>query len=246
VEGEGPHVGYSTLFVRFARCDLRCNWCDTPQTWKAPQRCRFETGRGDQTFRELTNPVTVKTVLEAADALEVERHHFVSFTGGEPLLQPEAVRALALEFKERGPKIHLETHGAAPEGLAKVIDVIDVVSMDWKFSTDVKWAKDAAHGMDANLADLSEESLRIARKAPDLYVKAVLTPSTSEEELDDMCARIAAQDERTPVILQPVSAHGKVPESLDPQRLMAHLRRVEETLKVVRIIPQTHKTYGAL
>ena len=34
VQGEGPHVGQSTLFVRFGECDLRCRWCDSPHTWQ--------------------------------------------------------------------------------------------------------------------------------------------------------------------------------------------------------------------
>jgi organic radical activating enzyme len=33
VQGEGPHLGTSTLFVRFGVCDLRCAWCDSAQTW---------------------------------------------------------------------------------------------------------------------------------------------------------------------------------------------------------------------
>jgi organic radical activating enzyme len=53
-QGEGPHVGCSTLFVRFGACDLRCRWCDSPHTWKAGPRCRIEDpARGE---REVDNP----------------------------------------------------------------------------------------------------------------------------------------------------------------------------------------------
>ena len=34
VQGEGPDVGASTLFVRLGACDLRCRWCDSPHTWR--------------------------------------------------------------------------------------------------------------------------------------------------------------------------------------------------------------------
>ncbi|MGE4653124.1 MAG: 7-carboxy-7-deazaguanine synthase QueE, partial [Myxococcota bacterium] len=42
IQGEGPHVGASTVFVRFGGCDLRCAWCDSPHTWLPSKRCRLE------------------------------------------------------------------------------------------------------------------------------------------------------------------------------------------------------------
>lgn len=30
IQGEGPHAGRVTHFVRFGGCDYRCSWCDTP------------------------------------------------------------------------------------------------------------------------------------------------------------------------------------------------------------------------
>ena len=46
VQGEGTHVGETTLFVRFGECDLRCRWCDSPHTWQPARVCCFETHRG--------------------------------------------------------------------------------------------------------------------------------------------------------------------------------------------------------
>ena len=95
VQGEGPHVGVPTLFVRFGECDLRCRWCDSPHTWKPAAECRIEVRRGSGAFRTITNPVAVEEVVSAAEALEAPAHRFVSLTGGEPLLQPDAILALA-------------------------------------------------------------------------------------------------------------------------------------------------------
>ena len=110
IQGEGPSVGEPTLFVRFGGCDLRCRWCDSPHTWRPPGRCRFELEPGGERFREVDNPVEVATVLEAARALEVGTHRFVSLTGGEPLLQPGAIPLLQ-ELCDSGRTVLLETSG---------------------------------------------------------------------------------------------------------------------------------------
>ena len=118
VQGEGLHVGETTLFIRFAGCDLRCRWCDSPNTWLPRRACRLESERCSGRFVERDNPVSIADVVEATHHLAVERHRFVSLTGGEPLLQPDAVRALARALRPLGPRIHLETHGLATEALA--------------------------------------------------------------------------------------------------------------------------------
>ena len=62
VQGEGPYVGVSTLFIRFGGCDLRCGWCDSPHTWKPAARCRLEQAPGSAEFREVENPVAVHDI----------------------------------------------------------------------------------------------------------------------------------------------------------------------------------------
>jgi organic radical activating enzyme len=146
VQGEGPHLGQSTLFVRFGECDLRCAWCDSPHTWQPAKECRIELRRGSGEQRVVPNPVGVADAIAACEALELSSHRFVSLTGGEPLLQPEAVSALARGLRGRGPRILLETHGAAAEALEQVVGEIDVVSMDWKLASDVRRASDPRGG----------------------------------------------------------------------------------------------------
>ena len=34
IQGEGPHVGMKTIFVRVAGCDFKCAWCDSKFAWK--------------------------------------------------------------------------------------------------------------------------------------------------------------------------------------------------------------------
>jgi organic radical activating enzyme len=246
IQGEGIHVGSTTLFVRFGGCDLRCRWCDSPQTWLPASRCRVEVGRGSAEFASRENPLSVEDVVSAAESLELAAHEFASLTGGEPLLQPEAVAALARALRAKGPRILLETHGLASEALASVIAHIDVVSMDWKLSSDVRRATDPKRGSVESFHAEHEKFLAIARRAPELVVKLVITPSSLDDEIDEAVARLEASAPEAALILQPVTPFGSVREAPSAARLLALSARVSKRLAKVRVIPQTHKLYGAL
>ncbi len=90
VQGEGPLTGTRTTFVRTARCNLRCRWCDTT----------YSFGPG----RERSIPSIVREV-------ERNRTRHVCLTGGEPLLQSESVD-LARELSRRKITTVIETGGS--------------------------------------------------------------------------------------------------------------------------------------
>ena len=56
----------------------------------------------------------------------------VTFSGGEPLLQPEALSDAIDDVKALGYEIGLHTGGYNPDGLKKVIDRLDWVGLDIK------------------------------------------------------------------------------------------------------------------
>jgi 7-carboxy-7-deazaguanine synthase len=244
IQGEGPYVGTSTLFVRFGVCDLRCRWCDSPHTWHAAKQCRIETARGAAVFRELPNPVTTDDALRALEALELGAHRFVSLTGGEPLLQPEAVGALARALAGRGPRVYLETHGLATAALDRVVDAIDVVSMDWKLASDVRRESDPPRGEVADFHAEHRAFLARALRSAEVYVKAVVTPATTDAELDAMARAVADVDRRVLVVVQPVTPRGPVRERPTAARVLEIAARLERVLADVRVIPQTHPIYG--
>jgi len=246
VQGEGPHVGASTLFVRLGGCDLRCSWCDSPHTWSPARECRIEEARGTGRFRHRPNPVPVAEVLEAARGLELEAHRFVSLTGGEPLLQPRAVAALVDALAGRGPRILLETHGLAADALGRVVERVDVVSMDWKLASDVRRAADPETAPSASFHEAHVRFLRVARRARQVVVKMVITPRTAEGELEAAWKEIAAVDPRAVVVLQPVTPCGEIDQAPSAGRLLELAVRASRLLADVRVIPQVHPLLGAL
>src|SRR5438034_8841034 len=93
IQGEGLHPGKLTYFVRFARCNLACTWCDSTYTF----------GKGDE--------IDFETV---AEAIEASRAPYVCLTGGEPLLHTDDCVRLIQHF----PQIHfdVETGGSLDIG----------------------------------------------------------------------------------------------------------------------------------
>jgi organic radical activating enzyme len=246
VQGEGPEVGTSTLFVRFGECDLRCAWCDTPHSWRRAARCRFELTRGSATFEERENPVPLAALLAAAERLELSRHRWVSLTGGEPLLQPEAVAEVAEAFAGRGPGVWLETHGLHAEALRRVLPHLVLVSMDWKLASDVRRASDPRSGAVADFHEAHEAFLAVAKAAPRVHVKLVVTPASRDEEIEEALRRIARTHPGASLVIQPVTPAGGVKQRPSAARLLALERLASRHLADVRVIPQLHPLLGAL
>ena len=240
VQGEGPHVGRPTVFVRLGGCDLRCDWCDSPGTWKPSRRCRLaQPGEED---REVENPVSIGLIRETIEAFAPAKHSFLSLTGGEPLLQADACGWLSGLGRELGLRVHLETHGLHADALEGVIDGIDVVSMDWKLSRDVRVADDAPP---VDFAASHRDFLIAAQRAGEVYVKVVVTDHTELAELEDVCRAIEEVAPATPLILQPVTPFGRVRERPTASHLLALMSGCEARVSDVRVIPQTHPIYGA-
>jgi pyruvate-formate lyase-activating enzyme len=155
------------------------------------------------------------------------------------------VGALARALRARGPRIHLETHGLASEALAQVIGDVDVVAMDWKLGSDVRRAGARRGDPEAAFHDEHERFLAIARGAARVEVKVVVTPSSRDEELDELALRIARTAPEVTLVVQPVTPCGSVREAPSAERLLGLVMRLSRRIADVRLIPQTHKSYGA-
>ncbi len=90
LQGEGPTTGLRTSFIRTARCNLRCAWCDTT----------YSFGPGKER--------SIPSVLEEVAG---HRTRYVCLTGGEPLLQRESVE-LVRRLSLAGYHTVIETGGS--------------------------------------------------------------------------------------------------------------------------------------
>lgn len=106
VQGEGPSLGHPALFLRLAYCNLRCGFCDTTYSW--------DWSRYDR--REEVDEEDIETVGQRLMALG--RPELLVISGGEPMLQQDAIVKLLIRLERVGwePKVEIETNGTiAPD-----------------------------------------------------------------------------------------------------------------------------------
>lgn len=96
-QGEGPHAGTRTGFVRLGMCNLSCEWCDTPYTWDAS---RFDVDKE-------CPPTTVEEVHARLRPMNVGT---VCLSGGEPLIHHKLLPELLVPEWSW----HVESNGTIP------------------------------------------------------------------------------------------------------------------------------------
>jgi 7-carboxy-7-deazaguanine synthase len=234
-QGEGPRVGERQVFVRLAGCDLRCAFCDTPESFPTPPNARVQIGPLAAAEERLPNPVSFDALLAAVRRLDDPPgiHAAVSITGGEPLLHPHAVVALAQGARALGLRVHVETGGHRPGAVEHVLPHVDELSPDVKLQSatgqPTPWEAHAA----------TYRLLEGAGKA--LAVKAVVGATTPEAEVQQAARFCAEHLPSAPLILQPATL---IPGGPAPPPV-SHLFRLHAAAGMshpdVRVIPQVHR-----
>ena len=233
-------MGEKQMFVRFAGCNLRCDYCDTPASLVRMPSC-------DVGGRSETNPMFLARLLEHLEELDSTRgpHRSVSCTGGEPLLQVEFLAAFLPEARRRGWRTYLETNGMWPEPFRTVAGSVDVASVDLKLPSAVGREFWNEH----------EPFLRIAREhGCGVFVKVIVAANSRREELALAVDLVAKVDRRIPFVFQPVT-----PQPASRERgeaglggaahadggLVARMASAAGAqLDTVLVIPQMHKVLG--
>jgi len=226
IEGEGIFVGKKTLFIRFSGCHLKCKWCDTKYALPLDSGTEYQIDEiKDLIIREL-QPFTYK----------------VNFTGGEPLLQSDAVIELA-DFikKQTNLKTYIESSCFDSELFNKVLPYIDICKIEFK-TDDSKVVENEEYD---NLLLNEIKCLELAVESnKTTYIKIVVTNSTDLESFKNLVYNISKKIKPSNIvgfIIQP--SHGvdlpTVCKLLDAYDI------VQPMFPEVRIIPQLHKEIGA-
>ena len=219
IQGEGIFIGARQIFVRFKDCNLNCLYCDEMPKGLSPKEYDIED------------------LMSKVRSLEESKgpYHSVALTGGEPLLYTDFLKEFLKSLKKEGFKTYLETNGILPGEFGKVINLVDIIAMDFKLPSST--------GERAYWKE-HKEFLKIAARKK-VFVKAVVTPNTTNEDIKKAVALIKRAGENIPLILQPATPVNPSDKAVDANSLLGFLEIASRSnFENIRVIPQIHKLLG--
>lgn len=214
VQGEGILAGTPSSFVRLTGCNLRCVWCDSPDSsW---------------------NPSGGRHALDDLVRWCAKGPRHVVVTGGEPLLSPQ-LSALTQALTEAGHHVTLETAGTVDQPGVHC----DLVSISPK----LRHSTPTQHPTLAQRHERlrwQPEVVRTLMRFPwqlKFVVRAEDDAALAEDvaEIDAMLEALGVDDLHRVLLM---------PECVDPERLTDRYRRVSAVCcaRGFRLGPRLHIT----
>lgn len=225
IEGEGVLYGTKTLFVRLAGCPFTCFYCDTKEALPLDSGKEYD----------------IPDACAQIDKHLEKQTYKVNFTGGDPLVQHEAVAELAKHIQSKKIPTYLESSCFDSKRFAYVMPYIDHIKIELK--TQDSYFVDPKHY--SMLLENGLECLRLAIKSKkSTYIKIVVSSKTIPQNFEEMVRqifKIADPNDLKGFIIQPT--YGIAEPSL--QQLFSFYDIVYPYYKEVRVVPQLHKLIGA-
>lgn len=148
IQGEGASTGKPTLFIRLSGCTLKCNFCDTKYHVKS-------------------------RLLDNKDKKLLKKYKHWTITGGEPLLQQDALYHLIKEYKPNF--VEIETNGT-------IIPSLDFANLISCFNCSPKEPRFQPKGMKKHCT----EPKLLACGVDDRVIKFVYTDKKSERFINSI------------------------------------------------------------
>jgi organic radical activating enzyme len=225
VEGEGILYGTKTLFVRLAGCPFTCFYCDTKESLPLDSGTEY----------------TIEEANQLIDSSLKHQTYKVNFTGGDPLIQHEAVALLAKHIQDKKIPTYLESSCFDIDRFNHVLPFIDIVKIEFKtkdsdFVDSKHYEKFIGHTM--KCLESSVKTKKIT------YIKIVVSSKTQLNEFEELTNQIfdvISKDDIDGFVIQPT--YGVSEPSLD---LLLNLYDIVYPYYIdVKVVPQLHKFIGA-
>jgi len=225
IEGEGILYGTKTLFVRLAGCPFTCFYCDTKESLPLDSGTEYD----------------IQEACRLIDSNLKYQTYKVNFTGGDPLIQHEAVAELAKHIQSKKIPTYLESSCFDVKKFNHLLPFIDIIKIEFK-TKDSKFV-DFKHyeNLISNAIKCLESSLNSKKTT---YIKIVVSSKTELDEFTNLVNRIfdsVSENKINGFIIQPT--YGVAEPSLD--HLLSLYDIVYPFYSHVKVVPQLHKFIGA-
>lgn len=160
---DGPGIRY-VVFLQ--GCKLRCLFCHNPETWKMEEK-------------------NMTTAEELIDKIKRYKNYFgkeggVTFSGGDPLCQPEFLLECLKQCKQEGIHTCLDTSGVGcnKEIYPEILSYTDLVILDIKAVTPEAYKKMTGYPM-KDFLEFLELCQKLEKK---LWLRQVIVPGINDTE----------------------------------------------------------------
>lgn len=225
IEGEGILYGTKTLFVRLAGCPFTCFYCDTKESLPLDSGIEYD----------------IKDAFKLIDSHLQNQTFKVNFTGGDPLIQHEAVAEMAKYIQNKKIPTYLESSCFDSKKFLQLLPYFDIVKIEFK-TQDSEFVDEGHYD---RLISQALECLEFSLKGKKTtYIKIVVSSKTKLKEFSHLVNQIfnlISKEKIDGFIIQPT--YGIAEPSLE------HLLNLYDIVfpfySQVKVVPQLHKFIGA-
>lgn len=156
---DGPGV---RVVIFLQGCPLRCIFCHNPETWEANSKMNM-------------------TPQQTLEFINKYKNYFgedggVTFSGGEPLMQPDYLKETLKLCKKNNIHTCLDTSGVFIKNIAEILESVDLVILDIKAIDSENYKKITNYSIDKFL-----EFLNICQKLnKKLWLRQVIVPGIND------------------------------------------------------------------
>ena len=182
---DGPGI---RVVVFLSGCKLRCKYCHNPETWK------LKSGN------EIKVEDLIKTITRYNSYFKVSKGG-VTFSGGEPLLQPEFLLEMLKACREKGIHTALDTCGVGLGEYDEILKYTDLVIFDIKDIDKIKYKDLVSYDIDESLKFLDA----VKRNNTKMWIRQLIIPgyNDTEEYIEELASFIKTLENVEKVELLP-------------------------------------------
>ncbi len=203
IQGEGKLVGTPSIFIRFGKCNMRCEGFNVEyETPSGVKKCSCDSFYAvDPAFKETWYKMNCKDIIKKVEELKPNYNVDIVITGGEPLLywKDSEFQNLLKYYIQNNYKVTIETNASLDIQLEEEYQRKLLFSMSVKLSNSQEPLKKRV-----NINTLS----KILNNTKDSYLKFVIDKNFKEKATLEI-KQILSQIPKTEVYLMPMGDSAK-------------------------------------